>query len=772
MDSIRQLVPRSIELFPSALRVNGTYHSIIKAGGYPRMVDDGWLQAFMSKNDGYDISIHVEPSSINEMLVFLHNQIMRQTSDLVSSTAKGTPNPSLEIKLADTKRLHDALYKGEEKLFKVSLYIDNKARDKKGLNLLLEKCKANLNALLMLPVQVKYNIIEGLVSTMPIGVDLLKEQREFPTSSLAATFPFLSTASTEKKGVLFAHEETSFNPIFIDFESMSNKHFFIIGISGSGKSYSAKYLVMQALFAENPQVYILDPNAEYKELCECLGGENIEISRHSENCINVFDLVGQDLGDKLLTLISVFDIITGGVSESQKGVLSEVLPKVYASKGIYQDDLTTWLNEPPVFSDVYRELRDMLQSYSKRGGKSSQDVRRSIEVLLNRVGMYTKNGFFGFLDRPTKIRLEKRFLNFDLSNLPPAVKPLVMFSVMDVISKEIRKDREPKILLIDEGWALLRSKEAENYLLEFIKSSRKYGASVGFITQEIEDLLGSESGRSILNMTSTKILMRQNSSNIELISRNMRLNDNERDFLLRCRKGHGLLITEHGHFKFFTKASERIHELITTDPREVAGQERKERLVKMQEKKDEMKSVLEDKVKEFQEIQAARGKSEVFEPKDTLYSIKDLNAKQIEELEKLGFERINTTKHGEGGQTEYLVKPGGRETAMHHFLCKVIEEDLRSYTNEIKLDETSGPDVVAKINGKTVAFEVETGSGLKRGRERISEKFERIKGIYDICYIVVTDWKLRNKYKKFGEVITRNDLILKISEVVEQLKNK
>ena len=772
MDSTRQLVPRSIELFPAAVRINNTYHSIIKAGGYPRMVDDGWLQAFMSKNDGYDISIHVEPSSINETLVFLHNQIMRQTSDLVASTARGTPNPSLEIKLADTKRLHDALYKGEEKLFKVSLYINNKARGKKELNLLLEKCRANLNALLILPVQVKYNIIEGLISTMPIGVDALQEQREFPTSSLAATFPFLSTASAEKKGVLFAHEETSFNPIFIDFESMSNKHFFIIGISGSGKSYSAKYLAMQALFSENPKVYILDPNAEYKDLCGCLGGENIEISRHSENCINVFDLAGQDFGDKLLTLISVFDIITGGLSESQKGVLSEVLPKVYASKGIYQDDLSTWLNEPPVFSDMYRELRDMLQSYSKRGGKSSQDVRRSIEVLLNRVGMYTKNGFFGFLDRHTKIRLEKKFLNFDLSNLPPAVKPLVMFSVMDVISREIRKDREPKILLVDEGWALLRSKEAENYLLEFIKSSRKYGASVGFITQEIEDLLGSESGRSILNMTSTKILMRQNSSNIELISRNMRLNDNERDFLLRCRKGHGLLITEHGHFKFFTKASERIHELITTDPREVAGQERRERLLKMQEKKDEMKSVLEDKVREFQEIQAARGKSEIFEPKDTLYSVKDLSTKQIEELERLGFEHIHTTKHGEGGQTEYLVKPRSNETALHHFICKVVEEDLGEVAKKIELNETMEPDLLVWIKGNVVAFEVETGTGVARGEDRVKEKFDNVRKKYPNYYIVVTDRLLKNKYKKFGKVVTRGEIRDRIKELFAQLENK
>lgn len=763
---------KSVEIAPATLRLNGTFHSIVQAAGYPREVEDGWLQAFMSKNDQYDISIHIAPSSVNEMLAFLHNQIVRQTADLMASTAKGTPNPSLEIKLADTKRLHNALYKGEEKLFKVSLYINNKAREKGSLNLLLEKCNANLNALLIIPKQVRYNVVEGLISAMPIGIDAIGAQRDFPTSSLAATFPFLSTASTEKKGILFAHEETSLNPVFIDFEAMSNKHFFIIGISGSGKSYSAKYLVMQALFAENPRVYILDPNAEYADLCQSLGGENIEISRDSENCINVFSLNGQSLGDKFLSLITVFDILTGGLTEAQKGVLNEVLPRTYASKGIYQEDQQSWINEPPIFTDLYRELKDLHASYSKKGSRSSQDIRRSIEVLVNRVGMYTQSGFFGFLDRQTKIDLTNRILNFDLSNLPSAVKPLVMFTVMDFVSREIRKDRLPKMLLIDEGWALLRSKEAENYLFDFVKTSRKYGASIGFITQEIEDLLGSDSGRSILNMTSTKILMRQNSSNMDMIRKSMRLNDNENDFLLRCGKGHGLLITERGHFKFFTKASAKIHALITTDPNEVKDKSRQEKLAMMQAKKEKTRAILDDKAKEIQEIQEASKKTKLFEPTDSWYPLKGMSEAQKKSLHDLGFVEINTTKHGKGGETKYLVKPRKNESALHHFICKVIEEDLRPYSKDIKLKETMEPDVIAKIKGNEVAFEVETGTSSVRGDTRIKEKFERVRKNHPIYFIVVTDRLLKNKYKKFGKVITRQEISLVIKRTIAQLKGK
>ena len=752
-----EISKKSFELNPNYVKIEDTYHSFVKAIGYPRKVEDGWLQAFMSKNDGYDISIHIEPSSINQMLVFLHNQIIRQTSDLITSTSKGTPNPSLEIKLSDTKKLHNELYKGSEKLFGVSLYINNKSDSKQKLDLLLSKCKANLNSMLIMPKQISYSISEGLVSTMPLGLDVIGERRDFPTTTLAATFPFLSPSSSSKSGILFAHEESTLNPIFIDFNSMSNKHFFVIGISGSGKSYASKYLIMQALFSEDVKVHILDPNAEYNQLCNSLGGANIELSRDSENCINVFDLAGEDFGSKLLSLLSVFDILTGGLSEAQKGVLNNVLPKVYARKGIYADDPTTWILEPPIFSDMYAELWDTLKSYSARTGKSSQDIRRSIEVLLNRVGMYTKNGFFGFLDRPTKISLDKQLMNFDLSNLPSSVKPLVMFSVMDFISRQIRKDMKPKMLLIDEGWALLRSKEAESYLLDFIKTSRKYGASIGFVTQEIEDLLKSEGGRSVLNMTSTKILMRQNSTNMDQISRLLKLNENENEFLLRCRKGHGILITEKGHYKFFTQASRKMHDIITTDPDEV------------DKLKSELRRVLSSKGSELLDIAKKESESKIFKPDDTFYDMAELEKSQIEQLLRLDYVELNTTKFGRGGSTHFLVKPSSNETPMHHFLCKVVGEELRKYTTKIEFKQTSEPDVIASINGKKLYFEIETGSWSKGGKRRLCEKFEPLCKKYGKnIYIVVAKKSLKSRYKKYGTVLTRTDIKSKLPQIIKK----
>jgi len=736
------ITPSYLEIKPSYARINETFHRVIQAVGYPRRVEDGWLQAFLNKNDNYDISIHVQPSQIEETLTFLHNQIVKQTTDLISSTAKGTPNPSLEIKLADTKRIYDALYKGEEKLFRLSLYIDNKESTLEKLDLLTEKCKSNLNALLIIPKTTNFRMYEGLRSCLPLGIDELAAQQDFPTNSLAATFPFISSSSSDKKGILFAHEEETSNPLFINFSSMSNKHFFILGISGSGKSYTAKYLMLQILFAEASQVFILDPNAEYKQICEKFGGENIELSRTSKSMINVFDLTGTDFGSKMLTLISVFDIIVGGLSESQKGVLNRVLPMVYEQKGIFKGEPETWSKKPPTFSNLYGVLEMELKECEKKDKKHYSPDTKSIQVLINRVGMYCRDSFFGFMDRATEIDLKNKFLNFDLSKLPSAVKPLTMFVVLDFIKRELEKNTSSKVLLIDEGWAMLRSKEAEDYLLNFIKTSRKFGASIGFITQEIEDLLSSDGGRSILNQASVKVLMKQNTSNIDLISKVLKLNQNERDFLIKCDKGHGLLIMEDGRYKFFARPSPKIHEMITTDPEEVITL-----------KKKAVKEVKEEK------------KEPVFNIYEGFFLKSKLTADQCKILENEEYVEIGTNPFGPGKGQIYYVKPRFNESPIHSFFCKILEQEIRNYTEHVFLYTTVKPDVVVVKGDKKICFEVETGSMDETNQKATKLKYEKIAQEYDDCYILVTNRDVKKDFEKYGKVIIRSQIKEKVKEL-------
>lgn len=727
-----ETITPEFDVKPDHALVNGTYHRIVKAVGYPRNVDDGWLETFLSANEPYEISLHVRPTTISGTLVNLHNQIIKETSDLFSSKNEGTPNPSLQIKLKDTMNVYELLYKGKEKMFQVSLYVDSQASSLGELDLLTEKCKANMNALLIVPRTLDFRMADGIKSMFPLAVDAIGSGREFLTSSLGATFPFLYPVDSRKTGLFFAHERNTLLPLFIDFGSMSNKHFFVLGISGSGKSYASKFLLMQHLLAQESKVYILDPNAEYSDLVLRLGGQNIVLSKDSDNIINLFDLAGEDFGSKMLTLISVFDIITGGLTESQKGVLNEALVQVYKARGIENTDPDSWSRKAPTFSDLRAVLEEMIRKVRRRVYTQEE---KSIEVLLNRVKMYSKTGFFGFLDKETSVNLKTSIIGFDLSQLPPQVKQLVMFSVLELISREIKRDKEPKVVLIDEGWSLLRSKEAENYILEFIKTSRKFNASIGFITQEIEDLLRSDGGKSILNTTSTKILLKQNSNNLDLISKSLALNERERTYLLRAEKGQGLLITEHGRYEFNVKASPKMHALITTDPNE-------KKISMMNEKKPAR----------AKKVDTARG----------FYLQDEISEEQRDALLKDGYVFHRSIFLGSSGSHQFLVKRHSNESSEHALICWAIAEEIRKHNGKPEVSATVNADISIVINHKKVCFEVETGESLDCfGPEHVKQRMLERKKEHDKVIIVVTDRLRRDKYARITglKTITRTQVV-------------
>jgi len=258
---LRDLIcPSRIETKPDHIKVNETYYRTVMGVGYPREVESGWLDRLISTRDNYDITIHIEPSSIESAKVMLHNQIIKEEADYSVATTKGMPNPSLENKLHDTKEFFNWLDRGEEKLFSVGIYVMCKAQNKDQLDYLTNKCKADLNSVSIIPKVPYYRMAQAMQSVIPLGVDKLKRTREFPTSTLAATFPFMSsTPEIEQEGILLAHDRNNSNPIIRDLGKLSNLHTMILAKSGAGKSYTAKLLISRMLM-RGTRTFIIDPS--------------------------------------------------------------------------------------------------------------------------------------------------------------------------------------------------------------------------------------------------------------------------------------------------------------------------------------------------------------------------------------------------------------------------------------------------------------------------------------------------------------------------------
>ncbi|MBU0532648.1 hypothetical protein KKB44_04090 [Candidatus Micrarchaeota archaeon] len=274
-----------------------------------------------------------------------------------------------------------------------------------------------------------------------------------------------------------------------------------------------------------------------------------------------------------------------------------------------------------------------------------------------------------------------------------------------------------------------------------MKTSRKFNASIGFITQEIEDLLRSKAGRSILNTASVKILMRQNPTNIDLISNTLKLNDPAKNYLLTAPSGFGLVITEHDSHKFFVKSSEKLHEIITTHPKETP---RPQNPV-------EKKSV--------PKIDLKKG----------IYQKDGLTEEEITYLVENGY-ALHKDRLGQfGGSAWHLVKRRNRESPRHAFFCWMIYYMLKERFKTVDMKTTQPGDIVVSIKKEKIAFEVETGENFRGySNEAHIAKFDAVRAQYSDFYIVVTGWREKRNYEKFGKTITRNEL----PGIISQLSTK
>lgn len=233
-----------------------------------------------------------------------------------------------------------------------------------------------------------------------------------------------------------------------------------------------------------------------------------------------------------------------------------------------------------------------------------------------------------------------------------------------------------------------------------------------------------------MNTASTKLLMRQNPSGINLVSNSLRLNEFEENYLLSAKKGQGLIITEDNSYCFFIEASPKVHELITTNPNE--------KKIKTEQK--ETKKVKVDLRKSF------FIKSELLEA-------------EILELMKKGYITYRTRITSDSLYVRYLLKVRQNESPEHAFLCWYLQS-LFPKNAEIKVNVTSDPDIEVSFNNKKICFEVETGKRIdKVGRKKFYERFLEEKTSFDRVFVIVPNERVARKYYDVcNDIITKAEL--------------
>jgi hypothetical protein len=491
----------------------------------------------------------------------LRRKITELEATTMSNREKGKiTDPVVEAALEDANALQEQLVKGVEKYFQFSFYITIPAYDLDELNNVSSKLESLLASLLLISKTAALQMEDAFRSSIPTGIDRLMVTRNMDTTSLATTFPFTSSDLTMEEGIMYGINKHNGSLVIFDRFSMENANSVVFAKSGAGKSYFVKLEALRHLVF-GVQVLIIDPEEEYRNLCEVVGGNYISFSANSKQKINPFDLSGiitegeNELGQKLISLITLLKLMIGQLNATEEAILDRALIETYRMRGITTDPETQATKEPPVMEDLYKVLL---------GG--SEPESRS---MADRLEKFIKGSMAGIFDSQSNINLESSMTVFSTKDLEETLRPIAFYMILDFIWTTIRRDLRKRILIVEEAWYLMQNADSARFIYGIAKRARKYYLGLTTVSQDVDDFLTSEYGKAVVTNSSIQMLFKQHPAAIDKVVDTFYLSEGEKRFLLSAGVGEGLFFAGANHVAIRVMASEAEHKLITTNPEEV-----------------------------------------------------------------------------------------------------------------------------------------------------------------------------------------------------------
>jgi type IV secretory pathway VirB4 component len=551
--------PDSAEVFPRRVSYGDTWCETVVVTGYPRQVKPGWSQPLLSFPGAADVALHVEPFPSQLAAERLRRQLARlESSRRIDQQHSKLPDPGLEVAVEDTTDLAGRLARGEDRLFRVGLYVTVRAESEEALDREIARVRSLASSMLLDVRPVTFRALQGLVSTLPLGIDALKLRRIFDTTALATTFPFASTEIEMSGGILLGRNAASGSLVFSDRFALDNHNQVILAQSGAGKSYLAKLMVLRSLF-HGIDVMVVDPENEYERLARAVGGAFIKLGANQE-AINPLDLPRTKTDDALTEAAhfchTLCSTLLKGTTADERAALDRAILAAYEAQGITSDP-RTHARPAPVLSDVVPQLGE-------------QSVERSLSIRLR---PFISGSYKGLFDRATTVKPEGHLVVFSLRDVPDDPKEIhaaAIMSALNAVWREVRAgERKPRVVVVDEAWLLLCEESAAHFLARLAKSARKYWCGLTTVTQDVGDVLSSELGQAVLTNSATQVLLRQSPQAIPALAQAFQLSEGERSYLQTCDQGRGLFCSGTERAALHVVASPQEHELVTSDPAEL-----------------------------------------------------------------------------------------------------------------------------------------------------------------------------------------------------------
>ena len=472
----------------------------------------------------------------------------------------------------EAKRLLEDLQSRNERMFLVTIVFLNTAKTKQELDNavfqtagIAQKYNCSLRRL-------DYMQEPGLMSCLPLGLNLIPIKRALTTTSTAIFVPFTTQELfMEGESLYYGLNALSNNMIMVDRKKLKNPNGLILGTPGSGKSFSAKREITNAFFVTQDDIIIGDPEGEYYPLVNALGGQVIHISPTSHDYINPMDINldysddDNPLGFKSDFILSLCELIMGsrnGIEAEEKSVIDRCLPLVYQK--YFEAPVP---ENMPILGDLYDCLRQQKEVQAQR-------IATALEIYVN--------GSLKVFNHRTNVELNNRIVCFDIKDLGKQLKKLGMLIVQDQVWNRVTVNRaahKSTRYYIDEFHLLLKEEQTAAYSVEIWKRFRKWGGIPTGITQNIKDLLASREIENIFENSDFIYMLNQAAGDRQILAKQLNISPHQLSYVTNSGEGEGLIFYGSTIIPFKDKfdKSLRLYSLMTTKVSDLEQKEGRKR---------------------------------------------------------------------------------------------------------------------------------------------------------------------------------------------------
>ena len=551
---------------PRFLEIDDYFYSGITIVNYYREYNDLILKSLIETSINMNISVFYEKKETSKVIKELTYNIGNVGVELKQSNESRQDIDIAAFTYNDAKYIRKELQINNEDMYFLYIYLTLFSTNKKELEYNLDKIEGILQSKGLQTRRTNFRQEQLFISCLPLmeNKEELKiiGKRNILTSGLISTYPFISSSIVEEEGIYVGNNMYNNSLILIDRYNTNrykNANMCIFGTSGAGKSFYTKLLILRNTLLGIEQ-YVIDPEREYNNIAQNLGGTIIKIGPTSENYINIFDIRKESieenehgyLATKIGKLIGFFNLIFGELNEEEKAILEEKLIQTYKKKNISFNDKTLYkkgkfktTKDMPILEDLYNNFDD----------------ERTKKFKIKLIPFI--KGSLKFFNNYTNIELNKKLIIADVYELGEENMKYGMYLFTELFWDKIKINRKiKKAIYLDEIWRLIgvtSNKEVAKFIYKIFKTIRKYGGSSVAITQDISDLFSLENGtygKSILNNSSIKTFFSLEEENIKLLAQYSNLSEKEKMEIKSLRRGECLTFVGDEHVLINIEASE------------------------------------------------------------------------------------------------------------------------------------------------------------------------------------------------------------------------